>query len=364
MERSSPRIRVEELGLNEALRECTDEWGRFCERAEPTPFLHPQYLAAWARGLGTETACRFVVARREGELAGVGPFMLASDPFGPLSVPSLKFIGNNVGNPGDILYGEIAAAPPRTAVVRSILERLSEWRAPKWDLGYLPAASETRTIAPELLGPPRNGALPERVPYVGLPLPRDWDEFLRDLSGNARRNFRRRLARLRELGDVNLRFEREPDAVRRTVRELVLNHRRWWEGTDRAAWFGDERVERFLEESSALLAAQGRFLAFRLEVAGQPIAWNVGAFDRGRYFEQFISFDREYTAYSPGVLLAILMARHLIDSGATKIELGPGINDRKRDLGGKPIVYDRLRGYRGWFRAIAALHASWEGRAA
>ena len=158
---------------------------------------------------------------------------------------------------------------------------------------------------------------------------------------------------------MNVRIARDPDLVRRTVRELVLNHHRWWDGTNRGGWFGDDRVERYLEEAAVLLARQGTFLGFALEVDGEAIAWNAGAFDGTRYFEQIISYDRARTDYSPGMLLENLVVKALIDLHAQGIELGPGFTELKHEIGGLPTEYGHLHGYRGWFRAIDAIHQTW-----
>src|SRR2546425_10012445 len=93
-------MRLDELGISEAVRDVSAEWPSFRGRAQVTPFLQPEYLAAWARMRGTADACRCVIARRQGELVGWGAFMVQEEPFGPLSLPTLRFIGNNIGFPG------------------------------------------------------------------------------------------------------------------------------------------------------------------------------------------------------------------------------------------------------------------------
>ena len=355
-------LRLEELSLPDAVHECAVDWPAFRLRAQLTPYLQLDYLAAWARAFAPPDSCRVVVARRGEGLVGCGPFMTTEDRFGPLSVPTLRFVGNNVGSPGDILYTDLATTAPRAPVVRAILTYASAWRVRKWDLGFLPPSSETHALAHTILGVASDGLSADLQAYVDLTLPRSFEAFLQGISGNARRNFRRRMRGLGEHGEVTLRTVREPGPVRDTVREMIWNHRRWWEGTERAGWFGDARVERFLGEAAALLAGQGRFLAFALEVDGTPIAWNVGACDEATYFEQHISFDRAYAEYAPGVLLGILIADKLVELGVTRIALGPGLNERKLGLGGVPTNYERVRGYRGWIRTLAAAHQTWQRR--
>ncbi len=354
-------VRLEELGLADAVRECAPDWPAFRARVDLSPFLHPDYLALWARTMGAVDVCRVIVARRGGDLVGFGPFAIVDEPLGPLSVRTLRLIGNNVGSPGDVIYSDLAADAPRREIVRAILGRALRWRTQKWDFGYLPPSSETASVARIVAAPSNNGVPDDTRMYVGLPLPRTWEAFLEGLSGNVRRSFHRRFRRLGEKGRVDVRVARDPESARRAVREMIRNHRRWWDGTERSTWFGDAKVERFLDASAGFLAERGQYLAFTLELDGQPIAWNVGAWDGARYFEQHISFDRTYAECSPGVLLGTLIAKNLVELGATKLELGPGFDERKQGLGGIPSAYERLRLYRGWLSKAAAVRTSLRG---
>ncbi|TLZ52707.1 MAG: GNAT family N-acetyltransferase [Methanobacteriota archaeon] len=353
-------LRIEELALSEAVRELSADWPRFRDRAGTSPFLAPDYLALWARIVGGLDTCRIVTARRGGELVGFGPFMLSDDPFGPFSVETLKFVGNNVGYPGDVLYSEVAAAESES--VRAILRHAARWGATKWDFGYLPPTSRTHAAAHEVLGAPRNGVPLDRQPYVGLSLPPSWQAFLASLSSNARRDFRRKSNRLSASGDVEVRVARSPEGARAVVHRMIENHGRWSAGTDRAGWFGDERVGQFLEEGATLLAGRGMFVGFTLEISGEQVAWNAGAFDGVRYFEQIMSYDRSFTLGSPGLVLGFLAVQRLIDLGTKKVELGPGFDQRKEALGATLVEHERLQGYRGWARPIAAIHRRWRGR--
>lgn len=353
-------MRLEELNLQEASKELSWQWPSFRERSGlGSPFLHPDYMRLWATAFGRSNDCRIVVALRDGELTGFGPFMVETDTFGPLAIRCLRFIGHNVGYPGDILYLDIAASGLQTLVVRSILEHVSRWRIGKWDLGYLPPASETRILTEPILGARHSDGPADHKPYSVLALPRDWDAFFGGLSRNTRTNFNRRLRRLGSLGEVSIRMARTPSLVGRTVEEMIRNHEKWWKGTQRETWFGDEVAKRFLVEAARFLAEKGGFLAFALEVGGTPIAWNAGAYDRGHYFEQVISFDRSYSPYAPGALLGMLIVRNLGELGARCVELGSGFDERKRSLGGIPVDFERYRGYRGMFRALAAARDAW-----
>ncbi|MFQ5910734.1 MAG: hypothetical protein ACE5IJ_08470, partial [Thermoplasmata archaeon] len=89
---------------------------------------------------------------------------------------------------------------------------------------------------------------------------------------------------------------------------------------------------------------------------------DVGAFTGQEYFEQMLSFDRDYSSFSPGMILSVSLVRELLNLRSSRIELGPGIDQRKKRLGGKPTDYSRVEGYLGWTNRIARLRRSWVRR--
>ncbi len=359
-------IRIEEFENTEAILSLSHDWEDFQGRINSCiPFVQPAYVALWSRILGKPTNPRVVTVWNNGDLIGYAPFMETVDHIGPLSVPTLKFIGNNIGYPGDILYADIVASEPREQIVRSILSHAkAAWKVTKWDLGYLHPLSPTYSIAQEVLKLGDDDVpFSSSQSYVTLELPSDWGAFIGSLSSNLRQNFRRRLRRLRERGDLQICLEQQPESASRRVSDLIRNHARWWKGTPKEGWFGDEAVHRFLTSTAQLLASQGRYLAFAMELEGTPIAWNMGAFDGRRYFEQMLSYDRTYASYSPGMILSILLIRHLLSMNVHRVELGPGFDQRKRALGGKPTTYIRIQGYAGWIRKIVKVGRAWRRRA-
>lgn len=297
----------------------------------------------------------------EGELVGYAPFMESRHSVGPLSLPTLRFIGNNVGQPGDILYADILAAEPQRVITRAILHHAkANRRTVRWDLGYLDPASPSFEAATSVLGLNEWAVriLPSQ-PYVRLQLPAAWDSYLQSLSSKTRKNFRRGLRSLEDAGQIRIRIDRESDAAASRVAELIQSHKQWWRETPKAGWFGDDATHRFLVSAAALLADEGQYLAFTMEVDRTPIAWSAGAFDGHRYFEQLVSYDRTYASSSPGMVLSILLVHDLISMGVGLVELGPGLDLRKQSLGGKPTAFVRTHGYIGWIRRIAGFHQMW-----
>ncbi len=355
-------IRLEDLSGSDFAKYLSSEWGNLQRRVDSSaPFLHPDYMALWSETLGKQTCPRVIAAWSEGDLVGYAPFMETVDTLGPLSVSTLRFIGNNIGYPGDILYTDIVASEPKEPIVRAILSHVKETcKVAKWDFGYLHPRSSTGHIAKGLLGLGEVDAqFLHSQSYVTLELPPDWDIYMKSLSRNTRKAYRRRLQKLERLGDLRMCVDRDPKTTSQRVSELIRNHEKWWKGTPKEGWFGDVAVHQFLTQAAQLLARQGRYLAFTLELDGTPIGWNVGAFDRGRYFSQISSYNQVYASYSPGMILSFFLIRRLHSMNIHCVEFGPGFNQRKRSLGGQPKRFVQIQGYLGWLRRFARLRNLW-----
>ena len=355
--RQMPGLAVEELALDEARRALPSPLETFRERADRwTPFVEPSYLALWEKCLGPQNRCRIVTAwDGRGELAAYGPFMRVRGHVGPMPVSTLRFIGNNTGYPGDILHVDVLATNEQRPSVRAVLGHVaSTWSLGKWDLGYLLPSSPTWRAASEILGD--GFVAPGRlapVPFVSVPLPGEWDEYLASLTSNTRSSYRRGLRSLDAQGSLKVVVETTPQNARRRVEELIENHLRWLTGTEKEGWFTAGGVREFLVSSSELLAREGQFLTSALELNGTPIAWIHGAADARTFFAQISSYDRTYAEGSPGLVLGLELVHELITRGFRRVDLGPGSTLYKSRLGGVEEPHLRTLGYQGWTRRAA-----------
>lgn len=326
-----------------------------------SPFAHPDYLALWLEILGPRTRPRVIAAWNEGELAGYAPFMEAAGTFGGFPVSTLRFIGNNVGYAGDVMYSDIAASQPREGAVKAILSHAKRsLKVRKWDLGYLHPHSPTGHAARDLLGLLESDArfFPP-LPYVSLELPPDWDTYIRGLSRNTRKGNTRRLRNLKREGKVEFRDAPDPESASRLLEDLMREHDQWWKGTPREGLWGDANVQRFTVLAIRKLSRQVQHVVFTLELDGTAIGWNVGAISGNRYFSLMSSYDPQYAVHSPGQILSLLLLRHLVSLKIRRVELGPGWNERKRVLGGQPTEFPRILGYPGWLHQVLRLRRLW-----
>lgn len=348
----SHELRIEELNSLDAIRALGPDWNSLEERSDThVPSLHPEYVALWLETLGRRATPRLITAWAGEELVGYAPFMETIDPFGPLSVRALKFVGNNVGYPGDILYADIVTSRNHSSATHAILQHArSAKKIAKWDLGFIAVTSPTLQIAADAIGmrPNTLEAMPSQ-PYVFLELPDSWEEFLA-AHPRADDNYRRRVRRLEKIGTVRMTTEEQPDHVVRREGEMLDNHEKWWGTSFKGDWFGDHEVRAFLVDAAHLLATQGRYIIFTLELNGEPISWSTGVMDGDRFSGLQRSYNRSYATYSPGTLLDLFTVRYLLSKNISRVQMGPGLGHHKRVLGARVARYVQLRGYRGWRR--------------
>lgn len=321
-----------------------------------TPLHAPRCLSLWEETLGAQKECRIVVAwDSKGDVAAYAPLMRVRGQFGPMPVSTLRFIGNNIGYPGDILYSEVFSRTRERTAVQAVLRHVaSAWSLGKWELGYLSTSSRTWQAASRILGRGFVPSGPEAaMPFVSLDLPDEWASYLASLTSNSRSSYRRGLRRLEARAALKTVFDTTPEAARKRVEELIRNHVRWLRGTEKAGWFGDAQVQRFLVTSAQLLAQEGDFVTSTLELGGTPIAWIVGPVHRGTFYAHLSSYDRTFSEDSPGFVLGLELMRELISRGFRRVELGPGTSLYKRRLGGVETPYREAQGYQGWTRPVA-----------
>lgn len=143
------------------------------------------------------------------------------------------------------------------------------------------------------------------------------------VSPSTRRELRRQLRRLEDVGVVETRLATEADEVDAWIEDfLSLEQRGWKQGT---AIIGDNSHAAYFREAIATSAARGQCDLLSLTLDGKPIAMKCNFFPdpsspalgqrTGATFK--ITFDETFKKFSPGLLLELATIRHFHEQSDT-----------------------------------------------
>jgi len=235
-------------------------------------FLAWGWLFAWWKQFHAGKTLFVLAARDASErLVGLAPFCVRSEG-APIPLRTLRFLGTEKVSSD---YLDLLLDPESEAAVAGALwEALLRLRA-RWDMLRLGDLLEDSAVIRQWL------PLAERdrfetwripahhCPY--LPLPADPAEFGKSLGPAMRQDYRRKSARLEEVGCSFHTVERA-DEMPAALERLYELHRARWRSRDLPGNFEDPRVLGFHASLVAFFAPRGRMRVHELRVGGRVIA--------------------------------------------------------------------------------------------
>lgn len=222
--------------------------------------LHPlcvaqDYFAAWRRNFGDGVRCGVVTLRRGGSLIAAMPVMVGRCWRGPaLSVrfdfhpadgqfmrekPKFRCLPVNQLSPplsvesGNLRGGYLAdPAEDDAAVWRGLVAGLA--RTPNWSFGIfpIPIAQAAKRLAPLEKGPVTGFVRKSDRKFYSCTRIRPWEQIVKDMSHNARKNINRATRRAEEAGLRHVLFE-GPEALETGFRHLAEIAELSWKASGR-----------------------------------------------------------------------------------------------------------------------------------
>jgi CelD/BcsL family acetyltransferase involved in cellulose biosynthesis len=287
-------------------------------------FVLPIWINTWWETFGTGLDPYLCAVRHEDELIGIAPFMIKGK--------KARLIGDT-----DVCdYLDVVVAPKKgRAFFEVLVTHLRQQGITQLDLGALRADS---AVFNDISAVAQNlncnvSCEPEDV-TMELELPPTWDEFLYQLTGKERHEIRRKLRRLEEAGQINLRIVENVADVRDamdTFLELFRLNR-----ADKAAFMTDQRASFFRLLAEAMAEAHF-FKLFFLELNDTPAA-AVMCFDYNSTMYLYNSgYDYKFRSLSVGLLSKVFTIKESIKRGKKKYNFLKGTEIYKKRLGGLPV---------------------------
>ncbi|MEO8464155.1 MAG: GNAT family N-acetyltransferase [Gammaproteobacteria bacterium] len=288
------------LGGWDALRA---DWDRLL-RSTPdwTAFQCFDLQKIWWRHHSQNGWPALIVVYEGGRVRAIAPFWIRATSYLGRVRRLLKFIGEHteVDRPTILREGEDRVA------VEAVFQHLFH-QDRVWDSMLLyeqPRGGLVLSVATRIAA--ASGVLMSTVPGPTSPwtdVRRPWRDFIAGKPASFRKNLRRKREKLAALGEVKfVTYDTWPEVIEGFDQYRQVEQRSW--KPERG--LGVARTQKDLDYHTALLFEFGprRRLHFRvLTVGSKPIAATFGLLDSGHFLSLHIAHDRDYSKFSPGVLL-------------------------------------------------------------
>lgn len=286
-------------------------------------FLSPQWQEVWWEN--------FSAGR---EMTG---FSVPASSGGLDALASLSRLNNSlgfVGAPDTFDYNDFLVRPGfEEAFYGMLLDVLDGW---EWDdlrLDSLIEDSPTLAHLPEMA---RGRGYSVEVEYEdvtsGVPLPKDWEEFLGLLTKKDRHELRRKLRRLDSQADWRWYCVTTPDETMANLDGFLSLMR--MSRTDKEEYMTPER-EKFFRALTRRMAELDRIRLFFMEMDGAQVAASL-CFDYGSARLLYNSgYDPSLSYYSVGLLLHAMCVKDAIEQGLGYFDFLRGPEPYKAHLGGR-----------------------------
>ncbi|MFN0206808.1 MAG: GNAT family N-acetyltransferase [Planctomycetota bacterium] len=218
-------------------------------------------------------------------------------------------------------------------VARAALDLLiAERDAEAVVLSCIPNNSETLTI---LRGETARRNLTRReisVPCSIAPLPSTFEDYLKQLKPRVRSKVRQAL-RLGEENKAVYKWCHEVGTIHEHLELLYQLHGKRWNASGQPGSFIDVRRRHFYNTLAPAFLASNRLRFARLEIEGQPVAYQIGALANNVYYQLQEGFDINFSERRVATTLRALVIRDLIAEGISGYDFMAGESQHKSDWG-------------------------------
>jgi CelD/BcsL family acetyltransferase involved in cellulose biosynthesis/peptidoglycan/xylan/chitin deacetylase (PgdA/CDA1 family) len=314
----------------------SEKWnGLLTDSASNTIFLTWEWLDAWWNNYGSQRPL-FVLSAWEGDaLEGIAPFYLDTLARWGRNWKCLKLIGDGSH---DSDYLDCIARNGRENEIVGEFVRFLESQRNRWDCLEFHGTPENSPCLKALMAHVRPKAWrfsSEAIPCATLPLPGDWNQYLKLLKPRFRTQVRSTMNYYDEkIGALPVQCEASTD-IERWLPILFDLHTRRWQSKDMPGVFGETAKQNFYRDVSKATLSKGWLAFHRLDWGERPLAMQYGFRYDNRFFLLQEGYDPEFATLRPGMALRGSLIRHWIDSGLAEYDFLAGSSAYKFEWGGQ-----------------------------
>ncbi len=292
---------------------CRSDWNALLERSGiQNPFLRHAWLSAWWKGYGQDKDLMVLRCHRDGKTTAYIPLMRYETTLTGIKVDAMGFLTNHWTRM-DIITGEFQ---------RESLERFCDFLCDTKRvviLSQMDVAGKNYPLLMELLNAKKISYHLTEKSHAYIPLLGSWEDYFNQQSKNFRMDSRRKLKRLEKEGRVQLICQ---DGGEEAIAKLQTVAENSWQSNADVNIVSTEQGHRFYRAITQEWQGSHGFDFSFLEVDGKPLAYMVGIKSDGCYFAFDTAFDKNYSDYSPGLILHNFLLEKLYNEKMTCFDFG------------------------------------------
>lgn len=279
-----------------------------------TVFQTHQWTRSWLAAFAGHGLPQFVTVREGSRVVGVVPLVNYSHGKG---ASVIRFLGD-----GRADYCDVLSPERKTDVLATVFDALRDLPWGMIELNNIPAQSTTPRIVQALAH--HHGYHAHIYAQYACPalVIKGFETDARAVLDKA--SLRRRYSYFQRHGHLTHRDLRTSGEIEPYLDAFFRQHIERWESTPTPSLFKDPRNRTFYRLLCSALSGTGWLLFSVIELDGHPIALHFG-FDYGnRVLWYKPTFDTEYAAHSPGMVMVRHLVAYAIDSERDELDFTLG----------------------------------------
>jgi CelD/BcsL family acetyltransferase involved in cellulose biosynthesis len=301
------------------------EWGELIAGIPAAPvFLSWEWIRTWWVHYGRNRELWLLTVRNEqGHLLGIAPLMKEVRKTGWMKLRFIAFLGTD--RDSEVHNDVLVHASDAEGLTQAFLDFLFN-RSDQWDVISLASVAQESALYRLLAAAAGRLRTGSKTTSVYIPLPGNWETYLKILAKKLRRNLKYFSSKLENDHPRGVIFEcltdpRElPEAMKRLEE---LNKNRWHE-MERISNFDYLNYSTFHQAIAGLALERGWLRLYQLKVLGRVIGMCYNYRFHDRVYAYAVAFDLAWSGYSPGRLAIAKSIQASIEETAGEYDWGAG----------------------------------------
>jgi len=307
-----------------------------------TTFSTWEWLSSWWRCFGKDRKLLVLALFDSTSLIGLAPLSIAEERHGGLSLRVIRLMGDGSGDSDNL---DLPVRPGfEKAFAEAILKTLNE-RGQLWNVcmfNTLPSESLVARPLMQMLGCSKWTCFEYSSKCSAVPLPENWDTYVKILSSEDRKNLTRYTNRLQSRYSTHIYRCAEDDQVTVCLEALFRLHQGRWQRAGEPGSFSSEARRNFYQILSRELLARRWLELWVLELDREIAAVQFAFRYQNKVFQLQEGYDHKRASDRPGYVLRGEVLKRLISENVRSYDFLGGEDAHKSRWGAEPGHYREI----------------------